>query len=102
MYLSFEAGKVGVQRRFEFLGQRGIFGEDGLTEPLSQLRVFALKGCAGHRQLLFELDDTPLRAVGAIAGGYGGVGLARKLGVKVVRATVIVIGIATAVSFFFK
>ena len=40
--------------------------------------------------------------VGAIAGGYGGAGLARKLGRTFVRRAVIVIGLAMAVSLLFR
>ena len=40
--------------------------------------------------------------VGAIAGGYGGAGLARKLGRTFVRRAVIVIGFAMAISLLFK
>jgi hypothetical protein len=41
-------------------------------------------------------------AVGAIAGGYGGAGVARKLGGSTVRKIVIGIGFAMAVSLFLK
>jgi uncharacterized membrane protein YfcA len=40
--------------------------------------------------------------VGAIAGGYGGAGVARKLGGRTVRRIVIGIGFAMAVSLFLK
>jgi uncharacterized membrane protein YfcA len=40
--------------------------------------------------------------VGAIAGGYGGAGLARKLGRRFVRRSVIVIGLGMAVSLLFR
>ena len=40
--------------------------------------------------------------VGAIAGGYGGAGLARKLGRRFVRRAVIVIGLAMAISLLFR
>ena len=43
-----------------------------------------------------------LMAVGAIAGGYGGAGLARRVAGTVVRRIVIVIGLALALSFFFR
>lgn len=39
---------------------------------------------------------------GAIAGGYGGAGLARKLGRRFVRRAVIVIGLGMAVSLLFR
>jgi uncharacterized membrane protein YfcA len=41
-------------------------------------------------------------AVGAIAGGIGGSGLARKLGRTAVRRIVISIGFAMAISLFFR
>jgi len=41
-------------------------------------------------------------ATGAIAGGYGGAGLARKLGRRFVRRAVVAIGLAMAVSLLFK
>ncbi|MEK6325361.1 MAG: sulfite exporter TauE/SafE family protein [Acidobacteriota bacterium] len=40
--------------------------------------------------------------VGAIAGGYGGAGLARKLGRQFIRRAVIVIGLGMAVSLLFR
>ena len=40
--------------------------------------------------------------VGAIVGGYGGAGLARRLGRRFVRRTVIVIGLGMAVSLLFR
>jgi len=41
-------------------------------------------------------------AVGAIAGGVGGAGLARRMGRTVVRRVVVGIGFAMAVSLFLK
>jgi uncharacterized membrane protein YfcA len=46
--------------------------------------------------------DVLLMAVGAIAGGYGGAGLARRAGRKAVRRIVIAIGFAMALSLFLK
>jgi uncharacterized membrane protein YfcA len=40
--------------------------------------------------------------VGSVAGGYGGAGLARKVGRQFVRRAVIVIGFAMALSFLFR
>lgn len=40
--------------------------------------------------------------IGAIAGGYGGAGLARKLGRRLVRRAVIVVGLGMAVSLLFR
>ena len=46
--------------------------------------------------------DVLVMAVGTIAGGYGGAGLARRLGATAVRRIVIVIGFGLAVSFFVR
>ncbi len=46
--------------------------------------------------------DVLVMAVGTIAGGYGGAGLARRLGAQAVRRIVIVIGLGLAVSFFVR
>lgn len=43
-----------------------------------------------------------IMTAGAIIGGYGAAGIARKLGDKFVRRSVIVIGFAMAISLFFK
>jgi uncharacterized membrane protein YfcA len=43
-----------------------------------------------------------IMAAGALAGGYGGAGAARKAGAPAVRKMVIAIGIAMAVYLFFK
>lgn len=46
--------------------------------------------------------DVVLMALGAIAGGYGGAGMARRVGGGVVRRLVIIIGFALALSFFLR
>ena len=47
-------------------------------------------------------NDVIVMAAGAIAGGYGGAGLARKLGRRFVRRAVIAIGLIMAVSLLFR
>jgi len=46
--------------------------------------------------------DVLVMAAGTIVGGYGGAGLARRLGARAVRRIVITIGMALAVSFFVR
>jgi len=46
--------------------------------------------------------DVLIMAVGAIAGGYGGAGVARKLGRTAVRRIVIAIGFGMAISLFIR
>jgi uncharacterized membrane protein YfcA len=41
-------------------------------------------------------------AAGAILGGYGGAGIARRIGQKAVRRIVIAIGLGMTISLFFK
>jgi uncharacterized membrane protein YfcA len=41
-------------------------------------------------------------AAGSIIGGYGGAGIARRMGQKFVRRVVILVGFAMAVSLFFR
>jgi uncharacterized protein len=47
-------------------------------------------------------SDAAVMAVGAIVGGYGGAGLARRLGRRFVRRAVVVIGVTMAVSLYFR
>jgi hypothetical protein len=51
---------------------------------------------------LVHWPEALVMAGGAIVGGYGGAGLARKLGAKFVRWSVIVIGVGMAISLFLK
>ncbi len=46
--------------------------------------------------------DVLIMAAGAVAGGYGGVGVARRLGPVAVRRIVIAVGFAMAISLFIK
>jgi uncharacterized membrane protein YfcA len=49
-----------------------------------------------------EWSHAVVMVVGAIAGGYGGAGLARKLGRRFVRRSVIVIGLGMTVALLFR
>jgi hypothetical protein len=43
-----------------------------------------------------------IMVLGSLAGGYWGAGLARRLGARVVRAIVVAVGFALALSFFIR
>ncbi|MEO7652627.1 MAG: sulfite exporter TauE/SafE family protein [Bryobacteraceae bacterium] len=82
----------------------------GMTDihEMNGLKTF-FAGCInGIAALYFVLahmvywPDVMLMAAGAIAGGYGGAGIARKLGSATVRRIVIGIGFAMALSLFIK
>jgi hypothetical protein len=51
---------------------------------------------------MVDWQSAAIMAAGAIVGGYGAAGIARKIGQKAVRRIVIVIGIAMTISLFFK
>ncbi len=82
----------------------------GLTDihQMNGLKNFFAVCINGVAALYFILSgmvywpDVLIMAVGAIAGGIGGAGLARKLGRTAVRRIVIFIGFAMAVSLFIK
>ena len=67
----------------------------GMTINLTAALYFVFVG-------LVHWPEALVLAVGAIVGGYFGAGLARKLGAKFVRATVIVIGVGMALSLLLK
>ncbi len=82
----------------------------GLTEihEMNALKVVlggAVNGIAAVYFIVAGMVYWPyvvVMAIGAIVGGYGGAGVARKLGAKTVRKIVIGIGFAMALSLFIK
>jgi uncharacterized membrane protein YfcA len=46
--------------------------------------------------------DAAVMAAGAMTGGYGGAGLARRLGPRVVRRAVVVIGVGMGLSLLLR
>lgn len=85
-------GMLGLRDIHQMNGLKNIFG-------------FLTNGAAAVYFIFVGLINWPaglLMAVGAIAGGYGGAGVARKLGQKTIRRIVIAIGFGMAISLFFK
>ena len=82
----------------------------GLTDlhQMNGLRVLlggTVNGVAVAYFIAYRMVFWPyvvLMAIGAIAGGYGGAGLARRLGRRVVRRMVIVVGFGLALTFFIR
>ena len=84
------------------------FGIIGLTDMHQMLGLKVLLGATmngvaviyfvAHRMVYWP--DVVIMVVGAIAGGVGGAGLARRIGGETMRRVVIVIGLALAVAFF--
>ncbi|MBS1788909.1 MAG: sulfite exporter TauE/SafE family protein [Acidobacteria bacterium] len=85
-------GMLGLRDIHQMNGLKNIFG-------------FLTNGAAAVYFIFVGLINWPaglLMAVGAISGGYGGAGVARKLGQKTIRRLVIAIGFGMAISLFFK
>jgi uncharacterized membrane protein YfcA len=87
------------------LAALGIVGLDDIHEMNSLKVVFggSVNGIAAAYFIWAHMVRWPyvvLMAVGAIAGGYGGAGIARKLGQTAVRRIVVAIGFGAALSLF--
>jgi uncharacterized membrane protein YfcA len=89
------------------LAALSILGLNDIHEMNSLKVVFggAINGIAAAYFIWARMvywPDVLIMAVAAIAGGYGGAGVARKLGRTAVRRIVIAIGFGMAVSLFIK
>lgn len=85
-------GVMGLSDIHQMNGLKNIFGS-------------VINGMAAVYFILVGLIDWPaasLMCVGSLIGGYGAAGLARKLGQKFVRRTVIVIGLAMTISLLIR
>jgi uncharacterized membrane protein YfcA len=89
------------------LAALGILGLTDIHEMNSLKVVFggSINGIAALYFIwagMVYWPDVLIMAMGAIAGGYGGAGMARKLGRKAVRRIVIAIGFGMAISLFIR
>ena len=89
------------------LAALGILGLKDIHEMNSLKVVFggSINGIAALYFIwtgMVYWPDVLIMAVGAIAGGYGGAGLARKMGRTMVRRIVIAIGFGMAISLFIR
>lgn len=89
------------------LAALGILGLKDIHQMNSLKVVFggSINGIAAAYFIWAGMVQWPfvlIMAVGAIAGGYGGAGLARRLGRTVVRRIVILIGFGMAISLFIR
>ena len=89
------------------LAALSILGLTDIHEMNSLKAVFggAMNGVAAIYFVWTGMVDWPyvlIMGIGALAGGYGGAGLARRLGRTAVRRTVIAIGFGMAISLFIR
>jgi uncharacterized protein len=85
----------------------GIMGLSDIHQMNGLKNIFGsmINGVAAVYFVFAGLVDWPsaaLMAAGSIIGGYGGAGIARRMGQKFVRGIVILIGFAMAVSLFIR
>jgi uncharacterized protein len=85
-------GVLGLENIHQMNGLKNIFAG---TINLVAAVYFIFAG-------LIHWPEAILMAVGAIIGGYGAAGLARRMGQKVVRRIVIGIGFAMTISLLLK
>ena len=83
------------------LGFANIHQMNGLKNLLG-MTINLVAACYFIFVGLVHWPEALVMAIGAIVGGYGGAGLARRLGAKFVRWAVIVIGVGMAVSLILK
>ncbi len=86
---------------FSILGMTDIHQMNGFKNLLGGA-INLLAAIYFISQKMVYWPDVGIMALGAIVGGYAGAGTARKLGRKVVRRIVILIGFGMALSLFLK
>jgi uncharacterized protein len=106
-FVALYGGYFGAGIGILMLGALSILGLTDIHQMNGLKNFFALciNGVAAIYFIVARMVEWPyvlVMAVGAIAGGYGGAGLARRLGRTAVRRVVIGIGFAMAVSLFVK
>lgn len=85
-------GLIGMADIYQMQGLKSLLGT---AINLTAAVYFMLAG-------LVHWPEALVMAGGAVVGGYGGADLARRVGAKVVRRSVILIGFALAISLFFR
>lgn len=107
LLIAIYGGYFGAGIGILMLAGLGIIGLSNIHEMNGLKNLFAstINAVAAFYFIVVGMIDWRSACVmcaGSIIGGYGAAGLARKLGQKFVRRTVIAIGLAMAVSLFFK
>jgi uncharacterized protein len=107
LFVALYGGYFGAGIGILMLAALSILGLTDIHQMNGLKNFFALciNGVAAIYFMVAHMVAWPyvlIMAVGAIAGGYGGAGLARRLGRAKVRALVIAIGFAMALSLFVK
>jgi uncharacterized protein len=104
-FVALYGGYFGAGIGILMLAALGILGYSDIHQMngLKVLLALCINGVAALYFIAMGMVSWPetfIMAVGAIAGGYGGAGVARRIGPKQVRGIVIVIGFGMALSLF--
>lgn len=105
--VSIYGGYFGAGMSILMLSILGIMGMTDILEmtAMTSLLSLAINGIAGAIFLFCGLVSFPyaaVMAVGAILGGYGAVGVARKVGKDWIKRFVILVGLSLAAVMFYK
>jgi hypothetical protein len=106
-FVAVYGGYFGAAIGIFMLAALGLMGLTDLHQ-MNGLRVLLGGSINGVAVLYFVSNrmvywpDVLLMAIGAIAGGYGGAGIARRMSARIVRRIVVVVGFGLALSFFVR
>lgn len=106
-FVALYGGYFGAGTGIIMLAALGILGYSDIHKMngLKNLLALVINGVASLYFIWMGMVSWPqviIMAAGAIAGGYGGAGLARRVGPKAVRRVVIVVGFTMALSLLFR
>jgi uncharacterized membrane protein YfcA len=106
-FVALYGGYFGAGIGILMLAALGIMGYTDIHQMngLKNLLALFINGVAALYFIAMGMVEWPwaiLMAVGAIAGGYGGAGVARRIGPKGVRRLVIIVGFSMALSLLVK
>jgi len=106
-FVALYGGYFGAGIGILMLAALGILGYTDIHQMngLKNLLALFINGVAALYFVLMGMVSWPwalIMAVGAIAGGYGGAGVARRIGPKGVRRIVIIVGFSIALSLLIR
>lgn len=107
LFAGIYGGYFGAGMSILLLSILGVLGMTDILEmnALTSLFSLCINGVAAILFLAAKLVYLPyllVMALGAVTGGYGAAGVARKVGKKIVRRFVIAVGFSIAIVMFFR
>lgn len=107
LFVALYGGYFGAGMGIMMLAALGILGYSDIHEmnALKNLLALAINGVASVYFIWAGMVSWPeavLMSAGSIAGGYGGAGMARRIGPKGVRRIVVLVGFGITLSLFIR